>query len=429
MRISIREQLALLILLASLIGLGVVSIVTWVANRAFVLSVCRSQLSLTALLKAAQLVSKLNLMQISSNLVSTRVPLQAALQRYNVAGDNGAANWASAEEDLKAAISSGGSVGQALLLQNVVFSRNASDRVAPYRVLNTTSERARGVLTLPDVCPDGKQATLGMPASSCGGFSYGYPPLLYPNLTYTSATLDNETKVQHVAYNGVTLGPGAKETLLLGPWPINESFSLLSVTVPIVNTTHTLDVLGWMTVLMSAALIQELLGSSVDIQKTGETLLIGPVSSTNLFSSGILYNPNRGQPPQNFPVNYVLPLPASDCKRHPKHIFATPNVPFMADQYSAVYVGFTKRTSGQYNSGAVIKGHNEAGSKVSVGYATPQTSLVEWLVIVELAHSEVYQPINKLRGIILACVFGTAGFMAIIVFPIAHFAVFPIRRL
>lgn len=429
MRIPIREQLALLILLASLIGLGVISIATWVANHSFVLSVCRSRLSLTASLKAAQLASNLDLMQTTSNLVSTRVIIQAALENYVNSGDNSAANWAQADQDMAAVIGSGGSVGQDLLLQSMVYPRNASGPAGPYSVLNTTSAQVQGVLELPWTCPNGSPATLGMSPSNCGGLDYGYPPVLYPNLTYTSATLDNGSNVQQATYNGATIGPGAREALLLGPWQINETFALVSITVPIVNTTSTLDVLGWLTVVMSGALISEIMGSSEGLQKTGETLLVGPVNSTNLFSPAILYSSNHGHPPSNFPVEYVIPLPTADANRHPNHTFTTPNLPFPVREYAAVQKGLTEATGNSDNSGAVVKGRNENGSKVAVGYAMPQTDLVEWLVIVELAQSEVYRPIYDLRNIILACVFGTAGFMAVIAFPLAHFAVRPIRSL
>lgn len=57
MRVPIREQLALLILVASLISLAVVSIATWISNHNFVLSIRSSRLSITASLKAAQLSS------------------------------------------------------------------------------------------------------------------------------------------------------------------------------------------------------------------------------------------------------------------------------------------------------------------------------------------------------------------------------------
>ena len=73
--------------------------------------------------------------------------------------------------------------------------------------------------------------------------------------------------------------------------------------------------------------------------------------------------------------------------------------------------------------------HNEENFTVSVGYATPSSVMVDWVVLVEQDHSEVWTPIDHLRDILLACVFGTAGAMIILALPIAHFASAPIRRL
>ena len=43
--------------------------------------------------------------------------------------------------------------------------------------------------------------------------------------------LDGE-EVQHALYDGRVLGPGADQVLLLGPWAVNSSFSLISLTMP-----------------------------------------------------------------------------------------------------------------------------------------------------------------------------------------------------
>lgn len=108
MRIPIREQLALLILLSALIGLAVISIATWISNHEFVLSICSSRLSLTASLKAAQLASNLDLMQTTATFLTTRVIIQYALQRYNWYGNNTESNWFYAKSDMAAAVGNGG---------------------------------------------------------------------------------------------------------------------------------------------------------------------------------------------------------------------------------------------------------------------------------------------------------------------------------
>ena len=81
------------------------------------------------------------------------------------------------------------------------------------------------------------------------------------------------------------------------------------------------------------------------------------------------------------------------------------------------------------NAGSILSSDNEEGDSVSVGWALPSSALVDWILLVEQAHSEVVQPINHLRNILIACVFGTTGALILILFPIAHYSVRPIRRL
>ena len=73
--------------------------------------------------------------------------------------------------------------------------------------------------------------------------------------------------------------------------------------------------------------------------------------------------------------------------------------------------------------------HNEDGAHVSVGIARVRSSLVNWAVIIELPHSEAWAPIYRLRTIILACALGTLGLIIVLVVPLAHYGVAPIRRL
>jgi len=430
MRLAIREQLALLILLASLIGLGVISIATWVSNHNFVLSVVESRLSLTASLKADQLSSNLDLMQTTSNLVSTRVIIQGALQRYDDSGDNSADNWSAAEADLAAVFGSTSSLGQSILLQSSIYARDASGPAGHSPVLKVTSNTAMAKnIKLPLLCPDGTHATLGMKASNCGGHSFGYPPILYPNLTYSSTQFEGSNNVAQATYKGITIGPGAREALLLGPWPVNPSLSLVSLTVPMINNTSAYDVLGWLTVVMDAKLIRQVLNSAEGLEQTGETLLIGPLANTNVFSRGVPFNRSEKDIPNNFLVRYITPLRHDDQGRHPNHVVGTDNPPFEVDRYPAIEQAYTQQTGNAGNAGALVRGRDEAGTQVAVGYAIPKSPLVDWLVVLEQSRKEVWQPINHLRNILLACLFGTVGFLAILAWPLAHFAVLPIRRL
>jgi len=81
------------------------------------------------------------------------------------------------------------------------------------------------------------------------------------------------------------------------------------------------------------------------------------------------------------------------------------------------------------NASSQLSTTNEQGSSVAVGVARPQTTLVDWVLILELDHGEASAPTVQLRNILLACVFGTAGFIALLVLPIAHFSVLPIQKL
>ena len=424
MRIPIREQLGLLILLSSLIGLAVVAIATWVTNHNFVLAIRSSRLSLTASLKAAQLTSNLNLMQTSANFITTRVLIQGALQRYNLDGNNTQANWGNAMSDMHDAISGEGSLGQSLLLQSMVFAASGDGSGGPYSVMNTTSGTMGSAIRLPYNCPDGTPAMLG--DGVCGDLNLGYPPSLYPNLTRISQPFNSTFNTTTAVYEGHTLKLGS--TLLIGPYQVNSTMSLVSFTMPMINNTSAADVLGWLTVVVDARLILQVLNSSEGLDKTGETLLVGPVATSNLFPSGILYTRTQGSAPSDFPVQYVMPLNVSEANRHPTQVGGL-RTPFNAAAYPAILQAFTQRSGEPDNSDAFISTHNEAGKKVSVGFALVETAFADWAVLVSQAKSEVWQPINHLRNILLACVFSTAAFMAVIAFPLAHVFSRPIHRL
>lgn len=95
MRIGIREQLAVVVLLAVLITLAIVSIPVWFVVNGFIGDVKAQALALTASLKAAQVASVLNQLQVISNSMTTRISLQNVLNAaYN--GSDTAAQWADA---------------------------------------------------------------------------------------------------------------------------------------------------------------------------------------------------------------------------------------------------------------------------------------------------------------------------------------------
>lgn len=104
------------------------------------------------------------------------------------------------------------------------------------RLLSVTSDTVPDI-TLPYTYANGSQVKLGSD-------SLGYPPELYPNLTYTNSPGGNSSTTVH-AFPDYPLG--LKSALLLGPLRINDSFSLISLTLPIVNNMSETDLLGFMT--------------------------------------------------------------------------------------------------------------------------------------------------------------------------------------
>jgi osomolarity two-component system sensor histidine kinase SLN1 len=82
MRIGIREQLAAVVLLTSLIPLAILAIATWVNNHNFVVGITSQSLALTASLKAAQIASDLLLIQSTCATIVTRILLQEAIKNF-----------------------------------------------------------------------------------------------------------------------------------------------------------------------------------------------------------------------------------------------------------------------------------------------------------------------------------------------------------
>ncbi|RSM16836.1 hypothetical protein CDV31_004304 [Fusarium ambrosium] len=424
MRIAIREQLAALVIFAVLVGLAVVSIPTWIYVNRFVVDVEREGLTLTASLKASRISAELNLVQTSCITIASRILLQDALTNFY---DTGRRDWDAAREDLQSALAVSASTG---LLQIRLYSRNQTG-ASQGGLLNVTSPVVP-TIALPYKDSDGNDVLLGD-----GG--PGYPPSLYPNITYidlghANTIRNNTTAVAAEAFKDVRIYRNGG--LLLGPLVLNETASLLSVSVPIRSNNDTF-ILGYMTVVAlaeSLTLVQE---SREGLGKTGSVLLIGPTDRSNRFNasypaSNATYLPDPEQFGNLF-VKFILPPKTPDgySDRHSVYQFDKEydNRAFPVEKYPAAFDSFAKRYDSVNNASAMINTHNEQGVPVAVGFARTQTPLVNWTVIVEKAKWEAYKPIDTLRNILLGTVFGTVGFIVILIVPCAHLSVLPIRKL
>ncbi|MCJ1395308.1 Histidine kinase [Xylographa bjoerkii] len=423
MRVNIREQLGLLTLLCSLIGLAVIAIATWETNYNYVIGIGLSSLSLTASLYSEQLISNLVLLESSVQAISTRVLVQNALQRYNELGNDTASNWVKAQEDLMSALAGGGA--SQYLFQARVFSKNGTGINDQYGLINATGSGVDGEITLPFDYSNGTSVYLGDDGA-------GYPAALYPNFTYSSTVLNSTFNVSNAIYDGYPLYPNS--TLVLGPWQLNESFALISITVPIINNTSAIDILGWLSVVANARLLFNVENSLEGLGNSGVILIIGPDTIYNKFPSGIKYN-SRVQLNETLlddqEVRFVLPplQNSSRSTRHSASAFGQPNIPFPLKDYPAAENAVTINNHALNNAGSLVGSTNEEDDTVAVGFSFPQSNLVDWIVLVEQDNSEILQPTVHLRNVLLACVFGTTGGILLLLIPVAHYSVRPIRRL
>lgn len=305
------------------------------------------------------------------------------------------------------------------------MSKNGTGIGGPYGLVNVTGSDIMGQIPLPYQNANGSPVYLGDNGT-------GYPSNLYPDLNFTSTAGNSTFNTPSAYYNGVVLNPDS--TLLMGPWLVNESFALISLTLPIINNTSALDILGWLTVVTDANLVFEV-GNSLDgLGQTGEILIVGPATSSNRIPASILDKSDshvNKTSAQSQDVHFIIPplRNSSRTTRHASHLYGQPNTPFPMEDYPAVLDAYTAINNDMNNGGSLINTKNEDNAQVSAGYALTRSPMVDWVLVVEQSYGEVIAPIHHLRNVLLAAVFGTVGGILLFLLPIAHISVRPIRRL
>ena len=354
--------------------------------------------------------------------ISTRVLIQNSLQRYNQ-GNNTDANWIRSISDLQSGLGGGG--GRATLLQARIVSKNGTGFAGPYGLLNVTGTEVMGSIPLPDVSLNSTQVYLG-------DNDTGYPENLYPNLTFTSTVKNSTFNESHAFYNGRALS--SDTTLFFGPWLLNETFGLVSITVPIINNTSFDDTLGWLTIVANARSILQTAQSYQGLGDTGQVLIVAPDTFDQKLPPEIwdpaINNAIRSKAKQQ-DVKFVVPpiQNSSRSTRHKDHSYSSGNPPFPMQKFPAILDAYTSDAQNSNGANSLISTHAEDNSHVSVGYARSSSPMIDWALLIEQDHGEVTAPINHLRNVLLACVFGTAGGILLLLMPLAHFSVMPIRRL
>ena len=328
-----------------------------------------------------------------------------------------------AATDMQSALSGGSSANTLLLAQ--VRSKNGTGVGGPYGLLNVTSPTIQGTIPLPHQYSNGTPVYLGDNGT-------GYPLAAFPNLTFTSTVINDTFNRSDAFWDGRPLY--SNSTIFLGPWLLNETFALVSLTVPVVNDSSVEDILGWVTVINNAKSIYAVADATEGLGDTGQILILSPTTPdqrlpANVKEPGSL-KANSSTAKQE-DVRFVLPPVQNSSRsiRHSLRAYNTPRAPFQMHSYRAVLDAYTRDTGSPNNAGSLISTKNEQGHSVSAGYALPQSPMVDWALVVEQSRSEVYAPIHHLRDVLLACVFGTVGVILLLLFPLAHFSVRPIRRL
>lgn len=430
MRIAIREQLVLLVTLTVLVSLAVVALPTWFFVHRFVINVRRDSLALTASLKASKISADLDLVRSNCRTISSRILIQNGLNAWYVSRN--ADTWAAAKEDLEIALSSRSQTG---LLQARIYSRDGSSD--PGGIVNVTGRNIPRI-RLPYDEDDGSPVYLGDDGEN------SYPTPLYPNITFENQGTRNPENnlTEWKAYTFGNISMTNSEGVLLGPMAVNETYALLSVTLPIRDYEQPDFTLGFLTIVASASSLISNVNSREGLGDTGVVLLAGPDNPANRFNqttrSAIRH---RGDDEiteeedsflRDVDFHYVLPvvdLPG-EKNRHPKSAYGVRSSEvFSASEYPAVLRSLEDPPNTVNQAGSVLSTTNENGASVAVGFARTNTSLANWTVLVEQAREEAYRPITTLTKILLGCTLGTAGAIFLLTYPCAHIGVLPIRRL
>jgi osomolarity two-component system sensor histidine kinase SLN1 len=348
-------------------------------------------------------------MQTTVRQTASRLAIQSALLRYN-SGNTSRENWSRTADDMDAVFTGDGDAR--LAVQAKFYRANTSD----FDVYHRTKREMMEVL-LPYKAPDGADVRFG-------DEQYGYPPALYPRFSVYQDPANNQTLA---SFDGRNITPS--NYLLSGPFHINDSLSLISITMPIINNTSSIDTLGWLTAVLDAGLISRVVNALEGLDNSGLTMIVGPNNATNKFPEGSKFDED-GKAAETESVRFLLPpTNRAEVQRHTKFGTGLEPPPFDWAQFPTIREGFTRINNSTNNAGSHVSANNEEGVNVAIGYALVNSPMVDWMVLVEQSHSEVWAPITRLRNVLLACVFGTIGAMLVLAFPVAHYSSRPIRRL
>lgn len=160
-------------------------------------------------------------------------------------------------------------------------------------LLNVTGDNANGVMLPPD--PANGNVTYPMLLANSSAAYYaeadanltkglpvkdGLPHRLYPFLQGSQALAPNNVFTPEDIYS--------KRGLLLGPMRVSESLYILSFTIPVINNTSEATLLGFLTVILNAGAILDIVQDTRGLGSTGQTILVGPATPNNKWTDPTL---------------------------------------------------------------------------------------------------------------------------------------------
>ena len=169
----------------------------------------------------------------------------------------------------------------------------------------------------------------------------------------------------------------------------------------------TTNILGWLTVVQSTRLVDTVVDDHTGLGQTGLTVLLGPTNSDNKFSVQTSMS-------EQDHVRFILPVRPTTTSNYASSSLNAKTFP--ASQYPAVESAISDGFHGRQELGSILNTYNEVGQKISVAYATPPTTLVNWIVLVEQLSSEFWAPVDQLRmlifssGLLLLCIHSGRAF-------------------
>ncbi|KAK6522508.1 Histidine kinase [Arthrobotrys megalospora] len=399
LRVKIRNQLSFLVAIFTLTAIGALAGISWRNNLGFIKDSATTRLSMTADLKRAQMVQAIETLEALASSIATRSAPISLLGRW-AKGNMTSSYWDYAAEDTASALSA-----QRFYVAATLYNANLSTALLNITA-NPPGDRGFNDKNNKDTLGVWRDES-GQPQSANWDGHEGFPDELYPRASVISNTSAEKLGLFNQAFIE------NHQSLLLGPVQVNSSYYMISFTVPVHNQTRAL--IGFWTILLDAQLLVDIVNTTQGMGDTGQTLLVGPNTITNI------YEPRDRELTDETEFRYLLPP------------VRTPELYGTVDKmgnFQAVKKAYFNVNASE-EAVAELDTRNTQGQRVSVGYGIVGSAnkFADWALIVEMQNSEIYAPISKIQQLLIATVFGVVGGILLFIYPLARWAVAPITRL